>query len=209
METVVLAALRAAEEDGGRGPAATAYLRKAVSRATGGRSAAANREVLPEGLDRLRAAGHRLGVATPKVSRSAHALLAATGILDRFDTVVCHDMVARGKPHPEMGLRALAGPDAGPAASWYLGDTATDMRMARAAGMRALGVSYGVDGGDVLTAAGTGSRLGLTEHRLPPRPGAPPHFHRELTGMFYVAQGDVLLTLGTERRLVGPDCDAR
>jgi pseudouridine-5'-phosphate glycosidase len=46
MESVIQAALRSAEEEGVRGPAATPYLMKAVSRATGGRSAAANREVL-------------------------------------------------------------------------------------------------------------------------------------------------------------------
>lgn len=46
IETVIQEALRAADEAGVRGPAATPYLMKAVSRATAGRSAAANREVL-------------------------------------------------------------------------------------------------------------------------------------------------------------------
>ncbi|MFJ8989997.1 cupin domain-containing protein [Streptomyces sp. NPDC102279] len=60
-------------------------------------------------------------------------------------------------------------------------------------------VSFLVTGDD------TSGRFGLTEHRLPPRaPGAPLHFHSELTEMFYVASGDVLLTLGRERRVAGP-----
>jgi pseudouridine-5'-phosphate glycosidase len=46
IELVIQEALHAADEAGVRGPAATPYLMKAVSRATGGRSAAANREVL-------------------------------------------------------------------------------------------------------------------------------------------------------------------
>ncbi|GHA34989.1 pseudouridine-5'-phosphate glycosidase [Streptomyces tauricus] len=55
MEGVIQEALRAAEDDGVRGPAATPYLMKAVSRATEGRSAAANREVL---ISTARLAGH-------------------------------------------------------------------------------------------------------------------------------------------------------
>lgn len=109
-----------------------------------------------DGLDRLREGGWRLAVATSKISRSAHDLLAATGIADRFEVVVGHDMVSRGKPDPEMGLRALAALDAEPARSWYVGDTVTDVRMALAAGMRALAVTYGVDGAQALAAAGAG-----------------------------------------------------
>ncbi|WP_046729515.1 cupin domain-containing protein [Streptomyces humi] len=57
----------------------------------------------------------------------------------------------------------------------------------------------------LVTADDTAGRFGLTEHRLPPRaPGAPLHFHNELTEMFYVVEGDVLLTLGTERRVASP-----
>lgn len=109
---------------------------------------------VPEGLDRLRSAGHLLGIATSKISSSAIALLEATGILDRFDTVVCHDMVERGKPQPDMALRALADLGATAPRSWYVGDTVTDMTMARAAALRTVGVSYGVDSAAALTAAG-------------------------------------------------------
>ncbi len=50
----------------------------------------------------------------------------------------------------------------------------------------------------------TGGRFGLTEHRLPPHaPGASPHYHLQMTEMFYVVEGEVALTLGTERHLVG------
>ncbi|MGW5653847.1 cupin domain-containing protein [Streptomyces humi] len=60
-------------------------------------------------------------------------------------------------------------------------------------------VSFLVTGDD------TAGRFGLTEHRLPPRaPGAPLHFHNELTEMFYVVDGDVLLTLGAEQRIASP-----
>ncbi|MEU2421125.1 HAD family hydrolase [Streptomyces sp. NPDC007851] len=107
-----------------------------------------------EGLDRMRAAGHQLAVATSKIHASAHALLDATRILDKFDTVVCHDMVEHGKPHPDMALRVLSELGALPSQSWYVGDTVTDMAMARAAGLRSVAVSYGVDSAPALTAAG-------------------------------------------------------
>ncbi|CAL9380624.1 MULTISPECIES: HAD family hydrolase [unclassified Streptomyces] len=133
-----------------------------------------------EGLDRMRAAGHPLGVATSKISSSAHALLRATGILDRFATVVCHDMVERGKPHPDMALRALAELGAEAAGSWYVGDTATDMTTAGAAGLRALGVTCGVDRAETLAAAGAdvvvADFAGVTEVLL----GGAPTAHRPL-----------------------------
>ncbi len=107
-----------------------------------------------EGLDRLRSAGRPLGIATSKIYASAHALLDATGILNRFDTVICHNMVERGKPHPDMALRALADLRAQASLSWYVGDTVTDMTMARAAALRTVAVSYGVDTAEALAAAG-------------------------------------------------------
>jgi quercetin dioxygenase-like cupin family protein len=56
-------------------------------------------------------------------------------------------------------------------------------------------VSFLADGGD------TANRLGVSEHRMPPRaPGAPAHFHRDMTEMFYVVSGEALLTLGPQRR---------
>ncbi|MGW6010269.1 HAD family hydrolase [Streptomyces sp. NPDC055210] len=107
-----------------------------------------------EGLDRLRSARIPLGIATSKIYASAHALLDATGILNRFDTVICHNMVERGKPHPDMALRALADLRAQASRSWYVGDTVTDMAMARAADLRTVAVSYGVDTAEALQAAG-------------------------------------------------------
>ncbi|MEU3520599.1 HAD family hydrolase [Streptomyces sp. NPDC006654] len=107
-----------------------------------------------EGLARMRAAGHPLGVATSKIHASAHALLDATGILDKFDTVVCHDMVERGKPHPDMALRVVSELGGRPSRSWYVGDTVTDVEMARAAGLWTVAVSYGVDTAEALTSAG-------------------------------------------------------
>ncbi len=109
---------------------------------------------VPEGLARLREAGYPLGIATSKILRSARSLLEVTGIRDCFDVLACHDLVSRGKPDPEMGQLALRVLGASAERSWYVGDTSTDMQMAVAAGMRALGVSYGVDDARQLIAGG-------------------------------------------------------
>ena len=58
------------------------------------------------GLSALRAHGVELAVATSKTTRSAEALLDVMGIRDLVGPVVGQDMVRRGKPHPEMVLRA-------------------------------------------------------------------------------------------------------
>ncbi|KUN75280.1 HAD family hydrolase [Streptomyces griseoruber] len=107
---------------------------------------------VPEGLARLRDAGIALAVATAKVSRSARALLHALRIDAYFPVVIGHDMVSRGKPHPESGLAAARALGVPPDGCAYVGDTVGDMRMAVAAGMRPVAVGYGVGGRDALAA---------------------------------------------------------
>lgn len=109
---------------------------------------------VPELLARLRARGRALAVVTSKGRRGAEELLGAAGLLGAFDTVVCHGMAARGKPHPDLArlaARELAVPDA---RCVVVGDAVDDIRMAVAAGMPAYGVSYGVATRDELRAAG-------------------------------------------------------
>lgn len=66
--------------------------------------------VLPgvvELLDAARAAGLRLAVASNSSHRHVDGHLAARGLLDRFDAVVCREDVPRGKPFPDLYLAAL------------------------------------------------------------------------------------------------------
>ncbi|MCZ0971675.1 HAD hydrolase-like protein [Streptomyces albulus] len=72
------------------------------------------------GLSALRAHGVELAVATSKTTRSAEALLDVMGIRDLVGPVVGQDMVRRGKPHPEMVLRAAGrlGSRPGRARTW-------------------------------------------------------------------------------------------
>jgi phosphoglycolate phosphatase len=64
------------------------------------------------------------------------------GWADLFDSVHCSDD-GPGKPHPAMLIEAMRVLGAEPARTIMVGDTAHDMRMAKAAGAYAQGVSWG------------------------------------------------------------------
>ena len=86
--------------------------------------------------------GWTLGVATGKSDRGLASCLAAHGIADRFVTLQTADRHP-SKPHPAMLEAALVEAGAHVADSVMIGDTTFDMDMARAAGVRAIGVAWG------------------------------------------------------------------
>lgn len=83
-----------------------------------------------------------MGVATGKARRGVDHMVAVHALHDLFVTIQTAD-VAPSKPHPGMILQALAETGAEPANTVMIGDTSYDMDMARAAGVAALGVSWG------------------------------------------------------------------
>lgn len=104
-------------------------------------------------VGRLEAAGWLLGVATGKSDRGLNACLEKHGIRELFVTLQTADRHP-SKPHPSMLETALA--EAGVAAgnAVMIGDTSFDMEMAVAAGVRAIGVSWGYHESHELFAAG-------------------------------------------------------
>ncbi|MFB9908966.1 HAD family hydrolase [Allokutzneria oryzae] len=115
---------------------------------------------IPGLLRRLRTAGCALAVVTSKVRSSAEELLAAAGLLEEFDAVVCHGMAPRGKPQPDLALlaaRLLALP---PSACLVVGDAVDDVLMALAAGMPVVAVTYGVTSAAELLGAGATRLVG-------------------------------------------------
>ncbi len=108
---------------------------------------------VPEELARWRGQGRRLAVATSKHTSVATRVLERAGLVDLFDVVVGGDQVANGKPHPEMALRAIELLDAPAADAALVGDATHDVLMARAAGIAAYAVSYGVHDRAALQAA--------------------------------------------------------
>lgn len=112
-------------------------------------------------LQRLHAAGWLLGVATGKSHRGLTSLLAANQLGPLFATLHTADHHP-SKPHPAMLEAAMAATLAQPAATLMIGDTVYDMHMASAAGVCAIGVSWGYHETDELMAAGAVAVAGTT-----------------------------------------------
>lgn len=108
---------------------------------------------IAEALAALQAGGWQLGVATGKSDRGLAHCLEVHGIADSFVTLQTADRHP-SKPHPQMLEAALAEALALPGDSVMIGDTAYDMAMAEAAGVRAIGVAWGYHDAEELRAAG-------------------------------------------------------
>ena len=108
---------------------------------------------IAELLDRLEAEGWLLGVATGKSDRGLALCLERHGLSGRFVTLQTADRHP-SKPHPSMIEAALAETGADAEFSMMIGDTSYDMAMAKAAGVRAVGVAWGYHEAEELLAAG-------------------------------------------------------
>lgn len=104
-------------------------------------------------LAALSAQGWRLGVATGKSDRGLAHILAHHGIAGHFITLQTADRHP-SKPHPSMIETAMRDAGAEPAHTAMIGDTSFDMAMARAGGVRAIGVAWGYHPPEELTEAG-------------------------------------------------------
>ena len=93
-------------------------------------------------VEALAADGWTLGVATGKSNRGLEHCLATHGLTRHFTTLQTADRHP-SKPHPAMIHAALAVTGAQSEECVMIGDTAFDMAMASAAGVRALGVDWG------------------------------------------------------------------
>lgn len=93
-----------------------------------------------------------LGVATGKSKRGLDKLIEAHGLEGVFVTQQVADYHP-SKPHPSMLLTAMAETGISPDHAVMIGDTSYDMDMARAAGIRAIGVSWGYHDSAELTGA--------------------------------------------------------
>ena len=118
------------------GPLVEAYSRAYVE-------IAPRHERLFDGMAELLARPFRAAVATGKSQRGADRVVSQMGLTERFDVVLGGDSVPRPKPNPDllqaiMTATATTGEDL-----VMIGDTTYDLEMARAAGTRAIGVSWG------------------------------------------------------------------
>jgi len=113
--------------------------------------------MFPGALETIRELSSRpnvvLGVATGKSRRGVKALFERFGIGEHFFTIQTAD-THPSKPHPSMILQAMAEAGAEPHRTVMIGDTTYDIEMARAAGVGAIGVSWGYHPVVALEAAG-------------------------------------------------------
>ena len=94
-------------------------------------------------LATLKEHGHRLGIVTAKRRRTVDLAFARLPIEHLFETVVGGDETEHHKPHPAPLLLALERLGASPEDAAYVGDSPFDMQAAKAAGLYAIGVSWG------------------------------------------------------------------
>jgi phosphoglycolate phosphatase len=106
-----------------------------------------------EALLRVREAGLGAGLVTSgdrvRVSRE----LADLGMADFFQALVCAEDTTERKPRPEPLLLALDRMRLAPGQAVYIGDSPEDVQMARAAGVRAVGIPGAFPNREALAAA--------------------------------------------------------
>ncbi|HET7450711.1 MAG TPA: HAD-IA family hydrolase [Gaiellaceae bacterium] len=98
---------------------------------------------MDEVLARLKDDGHRLGIVTAKRRATVDLAFRTLPLEHLFETVVGGDETERHKPDPAPLLLALKRLSATPEEAAYVGDSPFDMQAAKAAGLRAIGVSWG------------------------------------------------------------------
>jgi pyrophosphatase PpaX len=94
-------------------------------------------------LRELDGQGRRLGVVSAKRGDIVQLAFDALGFGDVMDVVVGSDEAPRGKPHPDQILVALERLGANPDDTAYVGDAPFDVAAAKAAGVHAVGVTWG------------------------------------------------------------------
>ena len=100
-------------------------------------------ERLFDGMTELLAKPFRAAVATGKSQRGADRVVKQFGFEDRFEIVLGGNSVPRPKPNPDL-LHAIMKATGDAAEELVMiGDTTYDLEMAHAAGVRAIGVSWG------------------------------------------------------------------
>ena len=98
---------------------------------------------LTEALDRLAEAGCRFAVCTNKLEWLSVRLLDALGLSGRFAAICGQDTFGVPKPDPAMLRNTILRAGGDPARSLMVGDSATDIDTARAAGVPVVAVDFG------------------------------------------------------------------
>ena len=98
---------------------------------------------LIDALDELAARGHRFAVCTNKLERLSLLLLDSLALSRRFEAICGQDTFGIQKPDPEVLRRTIHAAGGSPQRAIMIGDSATDIRTARAAGVPVIAVDFG------------------------------------------------------------------
>jgi len=98
---------------------------------------------LTDALDALAGKGHRLAVCTNKLEGLSVQLLRALDLAGRFAAICGQDTFGIQKPDPEILRRTIAAAGGATSAAIMIGDSETDIRTARAAGIPVIAVDFG------------------------------------------------------------------
>lgn len=98
---------------------------------------------LIEVLDALRARGNPLGVCTNKREDLSKRLLSQLGLDHYFAAVIGVDTLAVSKPHPGHLLGTIVAIGGEPARAVMIGDSETDIKTAKAAGIPVIALDFG------------------------------------------------------------------
>jgi len=102
----------------------------------------------------LDAAGCKMGIVTSKVGFRAERALVHTGLAQYMRCIIASDSTTRHKPDPEPVVAALEKLGAEPSHACFVGDSPYDIQAGRAAGVHAIGVTWGAFTRETLIDAG-------------------------------------------------------
>lgn len=94
-------------------------------------------------IEELHKRGHRLTIASSRLTDSLMLFMRHHNIDRYFEYVVGSDSVENHKPHPEPVLKTLTELNIKPSEAIVVGDMPIDIAMAHNANVEAIGVSYG------------------------------------------------------------------
>lgn len=98
---------------------------------------------LTDALDELEARGFRFAVCTNKLESLSQLLLKSLNLAGRFAAICGQDTFGIQKPDPEILRRTIAAAGGSSHEAIMIGDSVTDIRTARAAGIPVIAVDFG------------------------------------------------------------------
>ena len=109
---------------------------------------------VPEVLAAVAGRGLPQGLVSNNSGRFVRLALTHLGLVDHFRSILGEENVPAPKPDARGALLAAQECGVDPTACWFVGDSPADREAARGAGMRSIGVTWGIHDQDEMAAMG-------------------------------------------------------